>query len=288
MSKKYLFGVKYFIPYNLTTLKPLGIFEVIGGVEIGREIEQLLLTGGHNDGPYAVEAGEPSNSLTTTLKEYPNFAYSLFENADITEITSETLGLIGTLVNQVGTSIFDATTGIATATIISGQGAKIPSGFLVVEGTSDPTKVNIYLAGDVASGKTPIVSELPQIASDVTIPGTGGTLDLTDYGITLTGGSGSVAFVEDDIMVFDVRPANTQTDKIQVGKNASVNYFGVLLVYPRNSQKQQTIVRFPNVAAIGMSFNANTREFSEFEQAMTPMLSADEDILYEIIRTQIA
>lgn len=286
MSKKYLFGVKYLIPYDLTTLKPKGIFEVLGAVEVGREIEAMLLTGGHADGPYAVEAGEPNNSITATIKEYPNFAFEIFENATITEIASETLGYVGTLVNTVGTTLLNATTGIASATIKAGEGAKIPSGFLVLEAIS-ATEVKVYLAGDVASGRVPIVSELPVLASSVTITGTGGTVDLTNYGITLTGGSGTVAFTIGDMAYVDVRPANTETTKIAVGANGNVNYVGVLLVYPRNAEKEQTIVRFPKVAVVGMSFNANTREFSEFEQAMTPMLG-DESIIYEIIRTKIA
>lgn len=285
--KKYLFGVKYLIPFDLTTFKPKGIFEVIGAVEVSREIEQLLLEGGHANGPFAVEAGAPSNGITATLKEYPNFAYSLFENAVITTITSETLGFVDTLINTKGTSVFDAVTGIDSGAIKAGEGDDIPAGQLILEAL-DATKVKIYLNGDVASGRVPIVSELPVIAESVTIPDTGGTVDLAGYGITLTGGSGTVALVADDIAVMDVRPANTETTKIEVGADAGVNYFGLLLVYPRNAQGEQTIIRFPKVAAVGMGFNASSREFSEFEQPMTPMLGDTESILYELIRTKVS
>lgn len=285
--KKYLYGLKYAIPFNMTSMKPLGIFEVIGGVEISREIEQLLLEGGHKDGPFAVEAGQPSNGLTATLKEYPNFAYELFENAEIETVTSETLGFVGAPANSVGTSIFKADTGIAGISIITGEGAKIPAGQLVFEYVS-ATSVKIYLNGDVASGRVPILSELPVIAEEVTVPGTDGTVDLAAYGLTITGGSGAIAFTDGDVGYVDVRPANTERTTIKVGQNASVNYFGLLLVYPRNSEGEQVIVRFPKVAAIGMSFNGNSREFSEFEQAMTPLKSETEDILYEIIRTKVS
>lgn len=287
MSKKYLFGVKYLIPYDKTTMKPKGIFEVISGVEVGREIEQLLLTGGHKDGPYAVEAGEAQNSLTATLKEYPNFAFDLFENAEITESTAETTGFVGTPANKVGTSVIKATTGIASIAVTATKGADVPNGFLVIEAVSAST-VDIYLAGDVSAGRIPVVSELPKIASAVTIPGTGATVALADYGLTITGGSGSIAMTIGDIASVDVRTANTIKTSIKVGEDSAVSYFGLLLVYPKNSQKEQTIVRFPNVAAIGMPFNGNTREFSEFEQAMTPMLDETENILYEIIRIQTA
>jgi hypothetical protein len=282
--KQYLFGVKYLIPYDLVTMKPKGIFEVIGGVEVGREIEQLLLTGGHKDGPYAVEAGEPSNSIKATLKEYPNFAFSLFENAVITEATTETTGYVSALANTKGTSVLNATTGIASVAVTLNKGAELPSGMVVIE-AKDATHVDIYLAGDVASGRVPVVSELPKIASNVVIAT--GTVDVAGFGITLTGGSGTIALVTGDIAFFSTRPSNVLKTSIKVGANAAVNYFGLLLVYPKNSQKQQTIVRFPRVSAIGMGFNGNTREFSEFEQPMTPLLDDAEGILYEIIRTQI-
>lgn len=287
MSKKYLFGVKYLIPYHLTTLKPLGIFEVLGSIEIGREIEQLLLTGGHANAPWGVEAGEPTNNVTATIKEYPDFAFSILENASVVNSTAETLGYVSTLLNTKGVTVLDAVTGIDSAAIKTGEGADIPSGFIILEAIT-ATAVKVYLAGDVASGRIPIVSELPVLAESVTIPGTGGTVDLAGYGITITGGSGAVAFTIGDIAKFDCRPANTSRDTIQVGSNADVNYFGLLLVYPRNAEKEQSIVRFPKVAAVGMSFSANTREFSEFEQAMTPLIDSAEDILYELIKTKIA
>lgn len=288
MKKQYLFGIKYLIPYDRTTLKPKGIFEVIGGVEVGREIEQLFLNGGHKSSPFAVEGGEENNTMTATLREYPNFAFNIFENADITSVTTEASGYVGTPGNKVGSSIIDPTTGIASIAATATKESSIPSGWLLIQGTSDPTKVDIYLAGDVASGRVPIVDELPKIASDVVVAGTGGTVELADYGLTITGGSGTVAFTEGDLAYVDVRPANTKRTTIQVGANTGVNYVGMLLVYPRNSEKDQTIVRFPKVAVIGMPFNGNSREFSEFEQAMTPLYDDDAGVLYEIIRTELS
>lgn len=285
MATKYLYGIKYAIPYDLDTMEPKGIFEVIGSVEVSREIEQMLLTGGHKDGPYAVEAGEPTNGLTATLKEYPNFSYSLFENADITTNAAANAGTIGTFANTKGVSVFDAATGIASVSITVGKENELPSGNIVIKAVGADS-ADIYLLGDVIKGRVPIIDELPKLASGVTIIGTAGTVELAGYGLTLNGGSGAVALVEGDIAFVEVQPPSEYITKIQVGKSAGVNYFGLLLVYPRNSEKEQAIVRFPKVAAVGMSFNGNTREFSEFEQAMTPLLSDTEDILYELVRTK--
>jgi len=283
-TKKSLFGVKSLIIYDRDTYVPKGIFEVINGVEFAREVEQLPLTGGHRNSPWAIEAGEPTNTLTATLREYPNFAFEMFDNATVTETTGEdTTGFVDTIANKVGTSIANATTGIASVAAISGSEGILPHGRIVVVGTSDPTKVNVYLQGDVSSGAMPVVNELPLLAADLVIPGTDGTVDLTDYGIRFTGGSGSIALVEDDVAYFDVRPENSKTTKVSVADDSTPSNFGVILVYPKTSDKKHTIIRFPDVYAIGMSFNAATREFSEFEQVMTPIYCADEGFLYEKI-----
>ena len=72
----YSFGAKALIFYNRTSFKPVGIFRVISTVEFTREVEALPLTGGHRNGPWAVEAGEPTHSLTATLMEFPDFAFT--------------------------------------------------------------------------------------------------------------------------------------------------------------------------------------------------------------------
>lgn len=285
MAKKYLFGVKYLIPFDVVTMKPKGIFEVIGGVEVAREIEKMLLEGGHIDGPYAVESGAVSNTMTATIKEYPDFAFEIFENAIIDNVTTESAGHIGTIINTKGTSVLSVG-GIATATAIASEEATIPSGFIVVEATGVDT-AKIYLAGDVASGRVPILSELPVLAEEITLTAAG-TVDLAGYGLTITAAAGPLAMVTGDIAYFDVRPSNTDRTSIKVGADSGINYVGLMLVYPKNSEKEQTIIRFPKVAVAGMPFSGNSREFSEFEQEMTPLLSDTESILYEVIRTKTA
>ena len=61
----------------------------------------------------------------------------------------------------------------------------------------------------------------------------------------------------------------------------TIAYYGLVLTLPKNSEKEQSIIRFPKVAIAGMSFNATSREFSEYEQGMTPLYDSDEEALYE-------
>lgn len=281
----YNFGVKAAIFYNRDTFIPVGIFRVISSIELAREIEKLELTGGHNNGPYAVEAGQPVNTLTGTLMEFPNFAFTELDNATATIITGEdTSGNVTTITNKVGTSIADATTGIASVAAISGSEGKLPLGKIIVVGTSVASEVDVYLLGDTASGSIPVVDELSLLAAGVVVPGTGGTIQLADYGIEITGGSGSVAFTENDTAYFDTRPANTKTTVIAMKDQADIKNLGMILVYPKNSQKEQEIVDFPCVAVGGTPFAANTREYAEFEFTGTPLYDKDRDSLYTITK----
>ena len=110
------------------------------------------------------------------------------------------------------------------------------------------------------------------------VPGTGGTIDIPDYGITLTGGSGTVAFVDGDTAYFDARPANTKTTEIVMGDKSDLKNLGLVLVYPRNSNGQHRIVDFPKVAVGGTSFAGNTREYAEFEFTGMPLLEENDEL----------
>lgn len=284
MAKKYIFGIKHAIIYDRITFIPKGIFEVIGGANFTREIEKLLLEGGHNNSPYAVEAGTPSNEISMTLREYPNFAFEEFDNAIISGNETEgATGFVDSIANKKGTSVFDATTGIASIAAKTGSEDKIPFGRLIFVAVTTTT-IDVYLDGDKVDGQIPILSDLPKIASGITIPGTGGTVDIANYGITITGGSGSIALVVDDTAYAKTRPENTKVDIIKVKEDSAVEYFGLVLTLPKNSEKEQIIIRFPKIAVSGMSFNATSREFSEYEQVMTPLYDSDEDLLYEMQR----
>lgn len=290
MSVNYFFGVKALIFYKPETLKPVGVFRVISNVEYAREIEQLLLTGGHRNGAWASEAGEPTNTLTATLKEFPDFAFTELDNATKTDILGEdTSGFVGPITDKVGTSISNATTGIASVSVTAGGELKVPLGKIVIAATAVANEVDLYLLGDTATGPLPVVNELTLLASGVVIPDSGGTIDIADYGITLTGGSGTVALVDNDTAYFESRPANSKTTQIVMGDDSDLKNLGVIMVVPRNSAGQQTVFDFPKVSVGGIPFAANTREYAEFEFTGTPLLDDSNEQLYtktEILATK--
>lgn len=271
-----LFGAKALIVYNRKTLKPLGIFRAITTLEYTREIEQVTLEAGHHNGPFAVEAGAVANAILGTVMEFPNFAFTELDNATKAEITGEdTTGFVDAIANKSGTSIVDATTGIASVSIISGSESLVPVGRIIVVGTSVATEVDIFLLGDTASGEIPVTNELTLLAAGVIIPGTAGTVDVAAFGLRFTGGSGAIALTDGDTAFFESRPANTKTTKITMVDDSDVKLVGMIFVWPKSSEGKQTIVDFPKVGISGSSFSANTRAFAETELNGTPLIDVD-------------
>lgn len=272
-----LFGAKALIIYNRKTFVPLGIYRAISTMEFTREVEAVPLTGGHHNGPFAVEAGEPVNAFAGTVMEFPNFAYTALDNATKADTLGEDLtGFVGNIANKSGTSIVDATVGIASVSIISGSENLVPfSKAIVVKGTAVANEVDVYLLGDTASGEIPVTDELTLLEAGVVIPDTAGTIDIAAYGLRFTSGSGTIALVDGDTAYFESRPANTKVTKITMADNSDIKTVGMLFVWPKSSEGVQTIADFPKVSIAGSGFGGSTRSFGETEIAGTPLIDVD-------------
>jgi hypothetical protein len=259
------FGIKYVIPYKLGSKDPYGIFRVMQELTVERAREGVNLTGGNPDGAWAQEAGEPANPLSLVLREYPDFAFTTFEEGtQVDNTAAEPSGNFGTIENTLGTSIFDATTGIASIAAKVGKEANIPFGRLVIKGTAVAGEVDIYLVG-TPKGDGAFLNDLGLVAQGVTIPGTGGTVDVDELGITITGGSGAIAFTDGDVAVLDVRGANFGSVITTVGSKPNVKNMGIMAVLPELSDGSLTYIDFHKVSVpSGIPFTGIYREWAEF------------------------
>lgn len=259
------FGIEYVIPYKIGSKDPYGIFRVMQELTVERAREGVNLVGGNPDGAWAQEAGEPTNPLSLVLREYPDFAFTTFEEGVQTDNTAaEASGNFGTIANTLGTSIFDATTGVASIAAKVGKEANIPFGRLVLKGTADPTKVDIYLVGK-PKGDGAFLNDLGLVAEAVTIAGTGGSTDVDVLGITITGGSGAIALVDGDVAVLDVRGANFGNVITSVGSKPNIKNMGMLAVLPELSDGSLTYIDFHKVSMpSGIPFSGIYREWAEF------------------------
>ncbi len=271
------FGVKFAIPYDTLTFKPFGIWRVIQEFNMERSVEFNDLLGGDIQGAWDSEAGQPENNLTGTLREYPFFSFEVMEDSITTETAGEALGSIGTIANKSGTSVFDATTGIASVAAKGGEEANI-KGIRYVFVATGPATVDIYV-----HGSADFLDIDGVVAQGVIVPSTGGTVDVDVLGITITGGSGTVAFVTDDSAFLDTRPIHSGFGVTPVGSQfAKANEFGMITVFPPKSDGAQFWIDIHKIKALGMPWQAVTREWSEWTFTGKPIIDTSVDALYTL------
>jgi hypothetical protein len=271
---KDFFVSKYAIPYNKKTLKPFGLFRAIREFNFDRSVEVVLNEGGHFSGALGAEMGQPQNSIAGSFSEVPDFTFVLMEDASVTEFT-DPLGSVGAIQNKSGTSVSDATTGIASVTAKTGEEQNI-KGIRYVFVATGPNTIDIYVHGDAK-----FLSVSGVVVENVVVPDTGGTLDIDELGIVVTGGSGTIAFVTDETAFVDTRPINDGFSIVKVGSESAVaNEFGMTLVRPKQSTGLQFWSDIHSVMAQGLPWQGVSRDWSVWELAGTPIYDQVEDALY--------
>lgn len=225
MANRIVYGIHSIAPYKLTDKLPYGILKVLGGgtMTLSSEFEELF--GGANKFAWAVEAKTISTEWTATVKSMPDFLFELFLGATVTATAASATGTIGTLINKLGTSVLDATTGIASVGLKSGESDKLKDGQYVVLAVS-ATTVDVYALTDIEFKKDSdsILSLLTDdnkitesaltitAATPVTIP---------NLGVELTGGSGTIALVTDDTAFFTLSSPHGGLSVIDIGKSGA-------------------------------------------------------------------
>lgn len=271
------FGIKYLIPYDISSFKPFGVFRVIQELNFERTIDLIDLLGGHIAGAWDTEPGQPENVLTGTIREYPFFAFDILEGANTIETAAEALGNVGAIANKSGTSVVDATTGIASVAAKSSEEDNIKGIRYVFVATGADT-VDIYVHGDATFANIQAV-----VVENVTVPGTGGTVDVDSLGITITGGSGAIGFVTDETATVETRPIHNGFGQTQVGQSIDViQRFGLIAVFPKKSDGAQFFIDLPEVVAAGMPWSGISREWSEFALNAKPIVNAATDSVYTL------
>ena len=223
-TPRMLFGAHSIAPYNRTTMLPYGVLKVIGGANIELNGEFQDLYGGSSKYAYASEPSQISSQITANLKSVEDFAMELFLGATVSTRAAAANGEVVGFANQVGTSVSDATTGIAGVAITSGDEADAKFGRYVVKAVGAST-VDVYVMSDIdfARGTNANYENdaLKITASPITIPSSGGTVNIADFGLEFTGGSGTVALTTNDVAFFDVYPAHSGVSEITVGSSTS-------------------------------------------------------------------
>jgi hypothetical protein len=221
------FGIQSVSAVSRTTGLPYGLAAIVGDGSIALTASSVDNRGGSSLFPRATEITEIDSMATFNLRTWPDWIFSVFFGAEVsTTAASASTGTVSALTNYVGTSAFDATTGVATATLKTGEAANMKSGWYAIKAASATTVdvyrvtdfqtnrgTNLYFDDDTLKITTSALTIVDAGASPAEIPGTG---------IELTGGSGTIAMVVDDVALFQVTTPHNGISDIDLGQTGIV------------------------------------------------------------------
>ena len=271
-----LYGLKYLIPYNITTRKPYCVLRVVGELSFENEIEAVELLGGHSNAPWDIEYGQPSPTLTGVVREYPAELFEILETTTITENSTEASGSINNITNHQGTSLYKSP-GITNVTAHPSLLSSLIFGEYVLVATGAQT-LSLYV-----KGLTDDFSDIECLVASGISTTTTGSVTVTAAGIVLTV-TGLPAYTVGDTMAFDVRPVNTGSTEVLVGTGNEPSNFGLMCIFPRKTDGVLHAIDIFNVAGRGMPWKGVSREFSEFNINWRPTVRASDGAVYKLIR----
>ena len=205
---------------NRSTGQPYGMIATVGDASINVEASSVDLRGGSVLAARATEQTEVDYNATYNARSWPDWMFTVNFGATVSTIAaSATLGTISALVNYINTSVFDATTGITTATLKSNEEDSLKFDHYIVVATG-AAAVDVYTTSnfDFTRGDDLFFDDdtLKITTTPLTIV-TGSAVEVPGSGIELTGGSGTIALVAGDVAVFEVAPPHNGISDIQMG-----------------------------------------------------------------------
>ena len=222
-ENRIVYGIHSICPYRRSDGLPYGILKVLGGGTLALSAEYEDLFGGSNKFAWASEAKTLTSEFTATVKSMPDFLFELFLGASVTTTAASATGTVGSLTNVKGSSVQDATTGIASVSAKAGSEADLKDGTYVVKAVSSTT-VDVYCYTDISFNNgtsTEYVDDALKITETPLTITTGVAVEIPDYGLELTGGSGTIGMTTDDTANFEVAAAHNGISDIVFGASAT-------------------------------------------------------------------
>lgn len=285
-----IFGIHSFSAYKRSDGLFYGELRVLENSSIGLSSELISLQGGSNKFDWSSEVGAMTSELVLSFSEYPNWVFELFAGNAPTSNSAEALGNVTTLANKLGT-VIDATTGIASVDIISSSEADLKFGKYVIKTVSETT-VDVYFSSDADIGRGSNGEfqndALKITTTPLTVAGTGGTVTIPNFGIEITGGSGTVALVAlgaiGDTATFEVRPQNSGSMDVTIGKIADQNFpeFGAIIMAAKQGDGQMFEIDALKCKAAGLPLGFARNSYSPAEVTVKLLYDSVQDGVFKI------
>lgn len=277
-----LFGGEAVVIYERATRRVKALMTVLGAGGIEESAESVDLTGGNYDGPVKSEKGQTTYDFSVTAKELSDGMFETIKGAKVTETAADATGYVGSVADVVGTMASSL-----TPTVITAKADNLPFGKVALEITSTG-KAKAFVLGSLKQGQSGWKSADGAVTDEVTITA-GGTLQLEDIGIQIAVASGATLTVGNRVE-FDVRPVNTAGSvKVVVSSRSEAKEFGVMVIYPRQSDGSMHILDLPRVRFnSALSMQIMEREFAEHELSGKPMVDELTGAVYTYSRINAA
>ena len=285
-----MFGITSVSPYKRTDGLFYGTLRVLENSSLSTSSELLSLQGGSNKFDWQVEVGSLTAEMSLSFSEYPDFVFELFAGNPPTANSAEASGSVTALAAKLGT-VINATTGVASIGIKSGSESDLKFGKYVIKTVSETT-VDVYFSSSADIGRGTageFQSDALKITSSaLTVPGTSAVVEIPNFGLEITGGSGSIALVTlgaaGDTVTFEVRPPNSASMDVTVGQLSDQAFpeFGAIIMAAKQSDGQMFEIDALRCKAAGLPLGLARNAFSPAEVTVKLMYDSVLDGVYKV------
>jgi hypothetical protein len=283
------YGIHDLRIFDRSTGLSLGHWRILGDVnnEFNAEYEKLM--GGSQVFPWDTAVKEFSSSVKATVKEYSADATALLLGGTLTEYSADTAGAVVDEANVKGTSMLDASTGIVGATVVASTGAAdLKEGWFVVKAvTTSTVDVYYYNSASFARGTNgSFQDDDGKITATPLTISTGAAVEVPNYGIELTGGSGTIALVAGDTYRGYVQQPHTGAYDIKFGEEITeFPDVGVAITSTYEGGDLTTLILYKCKVA-GTAIPFLEKGYSTYDVNIEPSYDADQDAYGKFTKTR--
>lgn len=253
-TKVEIFGIHGVTVMDYFTGLPVGQADVIGELSLPLTAEMESLYGGSHINPVAGEPTIFTADGSLELREFPEVLAEYLAAGVGATVAASATGAVAAITNYYGTSAMSATTGIATATIKSGENAKLKAGvYRVKVVTADTVDVYALNTTDLKKGTAVTIQDdaLKITATALTIA-MGAAVEIPNTGVELTGGSGIIGMTIGDVATFEVYPPHSGVTTVTIGAaGATFKRVGLMLEAQKRSTGEIVYIECPNALCLG-------------------------------------
>jgi len=288
-----MFGIHQAVFISLATGLPLSKpLYMMGDCAVSMEAEEATIKGGSSKFIQGSEVTAVNVNVSLNIKEMEYNAVALMLGAqEVVELNAaEASGWVGGLAgaddtgveNEVtdwqGSTMDDGDTGIASAEIeAAGDVGDLKSGIYVVKQVTDATHVDVYCYTDLEFARKSTddalafeddTNKITATALEIT---TGTAVSIPNTGLTITGGSGTIALGTDgNTCAFRVRSPNDGNMIIPIGKDPiDFKKFGLVLYSALQGDKSYAEIYLRKVHAAGFPYMLPEGNYGTSDVAFT-------------------